>query len=315
MASAGEFEQTTEENGGFLSGLKGAPGAIAFSVILIVGIGGRAIQTNAHFAAILAVVAIWVGSILGYLRGGALARRVERSIDKTVKNRHGSRFLNTISSDIDSRCDSFLTFTATSTMLYIGMYFEAIRTFPPDPGALLGLSIKPVVILTAVTVFFMGMFSVRYANYIKMTRSLESVVRDGSGRDKSFDDKILIQSIREAVFRDAQIYEPPGNVFVTLGITATFLGLAVALIGLDLPSGLPARRHGLADRLCRLHGPGSRHEHGRRADGARRPVAARLRRRRGHRRLADTRRHLLRAGLRSPPDDALAAPDAAEAAI
>jgi hypothetical protein len=43
-----------------------------------------------------------------------------------------------------------------------------------------------------------------------------------------------LKKLRAAVFRDEQLYEPAGNIFVTMGITATFLGLAVGLSTLDL---------------------------------------------------------------------------------
>jgi hypothetical protein len=47
--------------------------------------------------------------------------------------------------------------------------------------------------------------------------------------------KAIVRRLRDAVFRDSHLYEPPGNVFVTVGITATFLGLAFGLLSLDLP--------------------------------------------------------------------------------
>jgi hypothetical protein len=45
-----------------------------------------------------------------------------------------------------------------------------------------------------------------------------------------------IDSERRVAVKGENLYEPPGNIFVIVGITATFLGLAVALITLDLPS-------------------------------------------------------------------------------
>ena len=48
--------------------------------------------------------------------------------------------------------------------------------------------------------------------------------------------KETIRKLKAEVFRYDQLYEPAGNVFVTVGIMATFLGLAVGLVTVDLSS-------------------------------------------------------------------------------
>jgi len=53
-------------------------------------------------------------------------------------------------------------------------------------------------------------------------------------------DESRIYALRTPIFRSEQLYEPAGNIFVTVGITATFLGLAVGLVTLDLRALLDA---------------------------------------------------------------------------
>jgi len=239
--------EPAQNSHGFLSRLKAIPVAAIFSLFLVLYVVGRSIYTHAHVAAILAAAFVAIGSIVGYFAGGALARTVDRSIDQDIRKRGGSKLLQSIDSNLDTRYDNFLTFSAIATGLYITMYFEAIKSFEVGPDAILGLPVNPVIVLvTAITIFFLNLFCVRYASYVKMTKCLESVVREAPERQRLPDEKALIDSVREVVFRDAQLYEPPGNVFVTVGITATFLGLAIALIGLDLPGLLESRARSTA---------------------------------------------------------------------
>jgi hypothetical protein len=132
----------------------------------------------------------------------------------------------------------FLSFSYVCIALYLIAYLVALERLSlarSNAGWL-------VIGVTAVTLGAQMFFCVRYAAYVRLIAALKCVVDDKSryfmvddmlDRDRELGFKRLEQ-LRDAAFRDEQLYEPPGNIFVTVGITATFLGLAVGLATLDL---------------------------------------------------------------------------------
>lgn len=87
----------------------------------------------------------------------------------------------------------------------------------------------PVALITGVTIGALAFFAVRYAAYVRTTKLLDAALINLPKHQG------IIDYLRESVFRGEQLYEPPGSLFVTIGITATFLGLSAALVNLDLP--------------------------------------------------------------------------------
>lgn len=209
----------------FTGGLLGLL-VVGITVGTIVGLGlNYGAKANAFSSALI----IASGSFLGYVLGGILLQVLENKIkagNRTVA-------LAKIDSGHELIISSFLSVTIIITCLYVLFYFLAMMSMSAHirRGSGLPLDFK-VLIISAATVGAFGYFSVRYAAYVKMTKRLENALKQAP-KDRNRD---LIEVLREAVFRGEHLYEPAGNIFVTVGITATFVGLAVALVILDLPS-------------------------------------------------------------------------------
>jgi hypothetical protein len=98
-----------------------------------------------------------------------------------------------------------------------------------------------IVSVTAATIGLFAFFVVRYAAFIKAMNFL----RDLTERPDVLKGQVrqgtelagLIRNLRQFVLREEHLYEPPGNIFSTVGIAATFLGLAIGLVLLN-PGGL-----------------------------------------------------------------------------
>lgn len=121
----------------------------------------------------------------------------------------------------------FLILVCSFTFLYICAFYYALSKFVKDAPTEISPIRPEVSLITGATVGLMVYFAVRYAAYVRMTRFLEQALRLGAPPG-------VIKSLRDLVYREEQLYEPPGNIFVTVGITATFLGLAFGLISLDI---------------------------------------------------------------------------------
>lgn len=125
---------------------------------------------------------------------------------------------------------AYLGLVSAFIALYALFYWYAARGFaqsvqasasePPIPFA--------IALVTAMTVGALAACSARYAAYIRSATCLSVLV------DSEHTDEKALRRVRVAVFRSEQLFEPPGNVFITLGIMATFLGLALGLVTLDL---------------------------------------------------------------------------------
>jgi hypothetical protein len=154
--------------------------------------------------------------------------------------------LEHIKGDPDRKEGLFLTFTSFWISLYLLFYWYAIRTFAisGDPARETPVS-ELVVGITCVTIASFGACAARYAAYIRMISVLKAALESASTPPRT------LTLLRQGVFRREQLFEPPGSLFVTLGITATFLGLAVGLVSLDLSQFFPPAVEGPAEREAR----------------------------------------------------------------
>ena len=131
---------------------------------------------------------------------------------------------------INTKESTFIFVTSLfSTTYCVGYHFTLAYFVNQMPTA------KPldegVVLVTGVTLFAMAFLSMQHACYVKSTKLLENAI--------SKNRKDAVEILRKFVFRAEQLFEPAGNIFVTAGITATFLGLGLGLIMLD-PVGIVA---------------------------------------------------------------------------
>jgi hypothetical protein len=181
-----------------------------------------------NMPSLIEIAGLAAGPFLGYLFGYLFSGLNNFAVD----SKESRIALLRINEGLDKKGKegNFLIATCAFAGIYLIFYYAALLKFiPEDPAIDPGWPVNPLVVaITAMTVFALGLFSVRYAAYIRMTRLLEEAVRSSARPD-------LIQTLREAVFRGEQMFEPPGNLFTTIGITATFLGLAVGLVELNLP--------------------------------------------------------------------------------
>lgn len=180
-----------------------------------------------HEGATLDILAIGISPLLGYALGLACVEYYDRSFVKA--SGITSAQIATLHKAHDTKEGIFLTITWTFVAIYAVGYYYAVWKFahaadPTSPPVNLA-----VAAITGVTIGALLFFAVQYAAYVRMTKFLETAIAKLPKQQK------VIRHLREAVFRGEQIFEPPGNVFVTIGITATFLGLAAALVNLDLP--------------------------------------------------------------------------------
>lgn len=153
----------------------------------------------------------------------------------------------------DDRKTQFLSFSSGIVCIYLIAYFFALDRIP-IADSIGGWVVAGV---TAVTLGVQMFFCFRYASYVQMVVALHFLV--GARRKNSLPDSgvALIGELRNSVFRDEQMYEPPGNIFVTMGITATFLGLAIGLSNLDLTAitqGIGTAANAVADNASTMDG-------------------------------------------------------------
>ena len=218
------------------------PGIFAF--FIFAGIAFWMASKGIHPPAIIAA-AIYIGSVIGFLLGGY---RMTLGHD-WVAARCGLlaedfRELG----ECEVREGHFLTLCALAITCYIAFYAWAASIFAA-PVAVVATASVPVadligdspipwyiVLITTVMVGVLSACSCRYAAYMRMATMLQ----EGLDKGMRADDR-LITRLRKCVFRMEQLYEPPGNIFVTIGITATFLGLATGLVTLDLFSFFPVK--------------------------------------------------------------------------
>jgi len=101
-----------------------------------------------------------------------------------------------------------------------------------------GVKVIPsaVVIVNALATGAMAFFSARYCAYVGLLVVFSQLLSENSfdaGKSQESRERLL-QKISECIHRQETYLEPPGNVFVTIGLASTFLGLAVALGSLNI---------------------------------------------------------------------------------
>lgn len=236
---------------GLYTKLDGGPCVVAGAVLAGIGYwgGNQGFRPPAIIAG-----AIFVGAVAGFVLGGYRT---------TLKHDWIAARCGLLAEDFselgehDVREGHFLTLCALAIALYITFYAWAASIFSaplvasaavPAPSVAVADWPIPwyVVLITTVMVGVFSAFSCRYAAYMRIATMLEEGLDKGMRTDSR-----LIARLRKCVFRMEQLYEPPGNVFVTVGITATFLGLAVGLVTLDLFSFFPVKGEGVTQTALR----------------------------------------------------------------
>jgi hypothetical protein len=126
----------------------------------------------------------------------------------------------------------FLIWFAVIFAAYVGSHcWVTVQSAPPisDTENFL-FSLVPVAI-TSLALAFMTYLVVRYCCYMRLLNILGALIKihhDSTPGDMPGLRK-FIGLLRKKIFLDETWFEPPGNVFVTVGIAATFLGLASGL--------------------------------------------------------------------------------------
>ena len=96
-----------------------------------------------------------------------------------------------------------------------------------------GLRYLPV-FMTGIAIFSLAFVTAQYAAYTRMTLVLDVACRNVLD---DIPNKLVprdLDDLRREVFKFETFYEPPGNIFVTIGIAGTFMGLAFGLTTLPL---------------------------------------------------------------------------------
>lgn len=176
-----------------------------------------------HLIAVLAAFAVLAGG----WAGAHVGRSHPKDIDVAFKNISG-RDVDSVRDSYNKKRGIFLSTTVGFFAIYvIGYLFAHMKL-----AMTMGINWAFVVAITALTLGIQMYFCARYASFVGATSILKALADD---RREVQNLKLnQLKELHSAVFRDEQIYEPPGNVFVTMGITATFLGLSVGLATLDL---------------------------------------------------------------------------------
>lgn len=183
---------------------------------------------NANNKPTIAALLVLSGAIFGAF----LAAHHARKIDPNFRDYNFIGTARSALNGFDEKKNTFLSIASGFTCLYVGGFLIAIERFPAVGHDGWPLSLL-VIGVTAATIGAQTYFAIRYASFIRMLTALGTLMADGR-RNLAQTKRDMIADLRESVFRDEQLYEPPGNIFVTMGITATFLGLAVGLSTMDL---------------------------------------------------------------------------------
>jgi hypothetical protein len=187
---------------------------------------GQVRRLGSNTNGLLDIFIVSIGPLLGYIIGFA---RVHISDREAVSGDNITQSqIDNLSNGSNTKEGSFLTISSALICFYILGYYASIWKFA-DGMADTDWPVNPVIAgVTSVTLGFLGFFLVKYSAFVRTTKLLETAVATLPRAHP------LVERLRNSVFRGEQLYEPPGNIFVTVGITATFLGLAAALVNLDL---------------------------------------------------------------------------------
>jgi hypothetical protein len=182
-------------------------------------------------ACLLITLFLGLLALAGSRTGGAHAAR----IDSWFVDQNFTQPENDVRRHFMGSRRKFIDASTIFVIAYLLFYMYTIISFPvPERPFLPNVTVAPFAwVVTGATLFFQLYFVVRFANYVSLITSLKAVL-DNAERPSSPESKLLLERLHDAAFRDDQIYEPAGNIFVTMGITATFLGLAGGLVSIDL---------------------------------------------------------------------------------
>ncbi|HWD27188.1 MAG TPA: hypothetical protein VG387_08485 [Rhizomicrobium sp.] len=189
----------------------------------------------------------WIILVAGFVLALAANGYFGELDDRVVAKVSGvdKRVIHRISVDGDvySNCqaDFFILAICLVIAVYIIAYTYVISYLPvPDTSDVIRLMPQ---IATGVSIFGLAFVAVRYACFLRLTLILEAVTahfaKPPELRDTTKFHGIMpstLDDLQQAVFRMETLYEPPGNIFVTIGIMGTFLGLAFGLSTLPLDS-------------------------------------------------------------------------------
>ncbi|HEX6374552.1 MAG TPA: hypothetical protein VFZ91_02415 [Allosphingosinicella sp.] len=172
------------------------------------------------------------GAVLGFVIGGYRIRLNDAWLAKQCGLVAAD--LKDIEIDPEKKEGIFLTVTTICIAVYLIFYWYAVRMFVSSTNSASETPMSWLIVaITFVTMACFAICAVRYAGYIRMITVLKGAL------ERSELEPRTLRMLRQGVFRREQLFEPPGNLFVTLGITATFLGLAVGLVSLDLSKFFP----------------------------------------------------------------------------
>ena len=227
MATAGRSGPSLLEFARGLGGLLALIGPGFFLALLVIRFGVT-VQAEGNAYPALTALIVLVGAAFGYGLGVVRSHYIDGWFnDHTYSSTARARVL-----EFDKKKNIFLAVVWAFTCIYLGGFLMAIERFPTaqDRGWPLSYYAVGVTVATIATQMF---FAARYASFVKMITGLDAIIADCRARPAAVK-LAAIQQHHDAAFRDEQLYEPAGNIFVTMGITATFLGLAVGLATLDL---------------------------------------------------------------------------------
>lgn len=213
---------------GFFRTLGGFPMLLCVGLTVVV-LGARlfdALQTNTSAKAILTTMMVLGGAVAGALWAVHHARK----IDPLFRDRNFTKQVNDALDGFDDKKNVFLALVAGLTCAYLFGFLVALEKFPASNANAWPLPLH-VALVTAGTIGLQMYFAVRYASFVRMLVALDAVLSDIEDAAAKLP---TLRWLRRSLFRDEQLYEPSGNIFVTMGITATFLGLAVGLATMDL---------------------------------------------------------------------------------
>jgi hypothetical protein len=220
-------------------------GAICFAVARQSGDDGKPINEYAYGDPV--IILVLTGCILfltgfwGQLKNKALKRACDVELAKLDR---------VFGSGITCRGTYVVLLMIAVIMVYligysyvVGSIHEVVNANPanPDPSVLRGIVIHYIVVAAnAAAVSAILLVTIRYAEYIRLLAIAHVLCRDfeklsvPAGDDKPALDLTDLGRIRDALAKRDTIFEPPGNMFVVIGITGTFLGLALGLTTLPL---------------------------------------------------------------------------------
>ena len=116
--------------------------------------------------------------------------------------------------------------------------------------------IPPMVfVMNAAAALGMAYAAARYTAFVRLLALFDFLLLPGNRSLRN----VLLPKVSERVHREETWFEPPGNIFVTIGLASTFMGLAAALGSMDIshflalhkPDATPAEAQAATDGAMR----------------------------------------------------------------